>query len=1262
LAWQYNHALALRQLHGASALLYNHDKMSESTPGVFISYGRSDDEPFVERLRNDLESQGIHVWWDRQSMSNRGLTFLDEIQRAIEAADRVIAVVGPHALKSDYVMYEWDYALLFGKAVVPVLRLGDYTSLPGNLARDLRNYHCPDFRPERPYDQAFQELLRILSDPVLPFGPIRGTPALPACFLPRREILNAMRQALYADLERPRPAASASDQTLVLYGMGGSGKSVLATAFARSTEVRRAASDGIVWLKAGRDLKPGGRLANLRLIGTTFDDDRKYYINEKQARARISQLLNDKACLIVVDDVWSKDDAEPYLNALGPRCRLLVTTRDAALAAPGKPQPVGVLDPSEALTLLSRSSGQPPGGLPSAARAVAEECGNLPLALNMIGAMVAGNSERWDYALRRLRALRLDKIQFPIPNYDYPDLLRAIQVSVDDLTEEQQARYLELAVFPAGAAIPEETLRVLWGASGVDADDATELIDLYIRRSLARRIRRGRVALHQLQSDYVRARAADLPALHGRFVDAYAARCSNGFPSGPDDGYYFQFLFYNLSQAGRNSVLRDLLRNYHWLDSKLRVTSIVDLIADYDYGGNDPGIGLVRQTLRLAAAGLARDRSQLRTQLYARLQPFRSGGLEALVADAEHAAGPWLKPLVPALATPGGPLIRTLAGHEAFVNAIAIFDAGRRAISGSDDRTARVWDLENGTEIMRLSGHSNVVTAVAVTSDGGRAVTAPWDYTLKLWDLYKGNEIRTIECPKAKVHALQIAAGDQLVVAGLSDGTIRMWSLEDGRLIATLEGHTKAVRALEITPDGQTLLSGSEDCRIGIWNFADHKLLRFLKAHEKPVIGLLADNESLVSASTDNTLMLCRIATGEQWSGLTGFPFYSHAGHPIALCPDGSRMVLGGVNGEIGIWEVEKGAVSRLAEGHTAWITAVEALPDNRGAVSASGDKTLKIWNLEARSEERRPAHAYFATCVSVRAGGREAISASPRDGLMVWDLSTLELIRSIPIPSTDRVIRMVTRAGMSMSPGDFLVIALFPDGRHGAWALQDETVRITDLDTSEELARRRIPGAEALAVTPDGRQLICVATEPKPGHAVAITIWDWKADHVSSFPAGGSPYLLRVSPDGRRLLSSSWFGKTVEVFDLPSGAPLVSFASHADAVTALALSPDSRIAYSGGRDRTIRAWNLDTAEEILALSGHEAAVYAVALFPDGRRLVSASDDCSLKVWDLAGRRTVAGFTGDVPFRSCAVARDGLIIAGDNLGRIHFLRLEDGSG
>jgi WD40 repeat protein len=76
-------------------------------------------------------------------------------------------------------------------------------------------------------------------------------------------------------------------------------------------------------------------------------------------------------------------------------------------------------------------------------------------------------------------------------------------------------------------------------------------------------------------------------------------------------------------------------------------------------------------------------------------------------------------------------------------------------------------------------------------------------------------------------------------------------------------------------------------------------------------------------------------------------------------------------------------------------------------------------------------------------------------------------------------------------------------------------------------------------------------------------------------------------------------------------------------------------------------------------LDGHTNSVWAVAVTPDGCRAVSGSDDGTLRVWDLESGEEITSFTGEGRVLSCAFAPDGkTIIAGDESGHVHFLRLE----
>ena len=203
------------------------------------------------------------------------------------------------------------------------------------------------------------------------------------------------------------------------------------------------------------------------------------------------------------------------------------------------------------MALLASWSGQQLESLPPVAYEVAQECGNLPLALAMIGASVRGHPDRWDNAKQRLVSADLDRIRQQFPNYPYPDLLRALEVSVDALAPAAQAHYEDFAIFVEGMPVPESVLGMLWAQDGLDRYEVQDIIDTLVDRSLVRRDERNRLTLHPLQKDYVRRKAGELRPLHDRLLAAYAARCPAGWPSGPNDGYFFQCLDDHLWQAER---------------------------------------------------------------------------------------------------------------------------------------------------------------------------------------------------------------------------------------------------------------------------------------------------------------------------------------------------------------------------------------------------------------------------------------------------------------------------------------------------------------------------------------------------------------------------------------------------------------------------------------------------------------------------------------------------------------------------------------
>ncbi|MEP7285366.1 MAG: NB-ARC domain-containing protein [Chloroflexota bacterium] len=345
---------------------------------LFLSYARSDDEPFVKRLHKDLTAHGFIIWWDRTSMPNRGSPFLQEIRDAIDMADRFVLVAGEGAFKSDYVRTEWEYALSICKPVNIILRKCDYQNLPSVLA----NYDAPDFRDDTVYAERFETLLRQLNDQNAPLGALIGIPELPNKFLPRPADIAKLRELVITDINKPT-VISAEKRTTAVQGMGGIGKSVLAAAFACDCGIRRAFPDGIIWLTVGQN--HSNRLLYQEL-GIKLDDNlNNYPTDENTCRASAQKVLSGKHCLIILDDVWELPVSRAFRDLIaGMPARLLITTRNLQIndLLGAQEHRLDFLDETQSVELLKSWVGRDDPDLSKVAKAL----GYLPLGLMLAGA------------------------------------------------------------------------------------------------------------------------------------------------------------------------------------------------------------------------------------------------------------------------------------------------------------------------------------------------------------------------------------------------------------------------------------------------------------------------------------------------------------------------------------------------------------------------------------------------------------------------------------------------------------------------------------------------------------------------------------------------------------------------------------------------------------------------------------------------------------------------------------------------------------
>jgi WD40 repeat protein/serine/threonine protein kinase len=542
-----------------------------------------------------------------------------------------------------------------------------------------------------------------------------------------------------------------------------------------------------------------------------------------------------------------------------------------------------------------------------------------------------------------------------------------------------------------------------------------------------------------------------------------------------------------------------------------------------------------------------------------------------------------------------GECLRTLEGHERAVNSVAISTDGRFALSGSDDRSLRYWDLYKGECLTVLKGHERAVSSVAISPDGRFAVSGSDDRNLRCWDLTTGECLRTLEGHDDRVSTVAIPSGGRFAISQGGDRTIRLWDLMTGACLRTIDRHDRAAGPAVISTDGRFLISGSDDKNVCLWYLGGVESLRLpLVMEQLEKVEAEVDNDSEFSALKRR---VAECMSNRNWKSaaeylqrVRSFPGYER--HP-------ELMDLWQGIGMKGVRKAFNACwLKGILKGHEDWVNTAAFSPDGKIALSGSDDHTLRLWDLETGENIRVfRGHEDRVSSVAISPGGRFAISGGHDRTLRLWGLETGENL------------------GILKGHRDWVSsVAVSPDGRFALSGSDDMSLFLWDLRMGERL--RILDGfkyeVRTVAFSPDGRFALSA------GDDCVLCLWDLRTRVCLHRLEGHESWVSSVafSPDGRFALSGS-LDDTLRLWDMRTVTCLRVLVGHEDWVRSVAISPDGRFGLSGGHDKTLRLWDLRTGECLSVIRGHEDWVSFVGFSPDGRFALSGSHDKTMRIWEF---------------------------------------------
>lgn len=580
-----------------------------------------------------------------------------------------------------------------------------------------------------------------------------------------------------------------------------------------------------------------------------------------------------------------------------------------------------------------------------------------------------------------------------------------------------------------------------------------------------------------------------------------------------------------------------------------------------------------------------------------------------------------------------GPYYDIRIRHEKGVRTVEISPNGKFIVFINEaDTLARLFNLESNKQI-KLIGHKYLVKTAKFSPNGKYIVTASFDSTARVWNL-DGEELSVLRDHKGTLNYAEFSRNGKYVITASNDNTARLWDWEEKKS-TELVGHNNFVRIARFSPDSQTVITGSKDKTARVWNL-DGEQLDSLDGHESGVnsIEFSHSGDSLITITDNKIARIWNISGREDPIVIN----WSDEKIEIAkFTPDDKAIVIVSVD-SMKLWPLPfKGESKIHFKGHTEKINSIEFSADSQFIITASNDKTARLWDLQGNLKEILLGHQEPVISAHFAGNDLNIVTTSWDNTSRFWKLdrgksqnfkvdrkTSIGLTINAPkeyyvfTTDTNNTVHLWNKEGIDTiklkGHKDFVSsVAFSADGKFIVTASFDGTARIWD-ENGKELyppLKGHKHGVKSAEFSQDGKYIVTAGSDNTARiwsrNGIAKDTLDEHTRYVSS---------ASFSPNGKYVVTASG-DSTVRLWDL-NGEDSRVYVGHNRPVESAKFSSDGNYIITACADSTARLLDMDL-NELIIFKGGEIKVKSAQFSPDGNSILIYSGLSKVRLWNLEG-------------------------------------------